>query len=164
MSVQYLPSPIGLLELRADQRKLRALSFAETAGESSPNRITQECAAQLEEYFARKRQEFTVAVLPHGTPFQQAVWSAMAQIPYGRVVTYGQLAAAIGRPTACRAVANAVGKNPLPILLPCHRVVAANGLGGFSAGTDRKRWLLRLKGVETTEKSALSEKFFFTFP
>ena len=79
-------------------------------------------------------------------------------------MTYGELAAAIGQPTACRAVANAVGKNPLLIFIPCHRVVGASGLGGFSAGLEAKRALLTLEGVQISEKSPFSEKFFFTFP
>ena len=164
MSVQYWKSPIGVLQIRADQRKLRSIVLTEAAEESHPNPITEKAICELEEYFSGKRKSFSVAALPHGTPFQLAVWNALARIPYGKVVTYGQLAAAIGHPNACRAAANAVGKNPLLILLPCHRVVASNGLGGFSSGLAAKRSLLTLEGVEIAEKSAFSEKFFFTFP
>lgn len=164
MSVQYWKSPIGVLQIRADQRKLRSIVLTEAAEESHPNPITERAICELEEYFSGKRKSFSVAAKPHGSPFQLAVWSALAAIPYGKVVTYGQLAAAIGHPTACRAAANAVGKNPLLILLPCHRVVASNGLGGFSSGLAAKRSLLTLEGVEIAEKSAFSEKFFFTFP
>lgn len=163
MSVQFCASPVGFLEILADQRKLRAISFADEAGEDAPNEITQRAAAQLAEYFAGKRQEFNIAALPHGTPFQIAVWSALSRLPYGKVATYGQLAAAIGRPSAVRAVANAVGANPLVVLLPCHRIVAADGLGGFTGGLEKKRTLLRLEGVEISEKSAFSENFIFTF-
>ena len=160
---QYLHTPIGVLELHADQRKLRAISLAPQAQEDMPSPITQQVSAQIEEYFAKKRTEFQVFCLANGTPFQQAVWSKMAQIPYGKVATYGALAAAIGQPTAVRAVANAVGQNPFLILWPCHRVVASNGLGGFSAGLDAKRTLLMLEGVEISENTAFSEKFLFTF-
>ena len=98
-----------------------------------------------------------------GTAFQQAVWTALRRIPYGKVTTYGALAAAIGRPTACRAVANAVGKNPVLILLPCHRVVASGGIGGFTGGLHLKRRLLSVESIEIAEKTPFSEKFLFTF-
>ena len=164
MSVQYLASPIGVLRLCADQRKLRQITPVPAAEQDFPDAVTEQAAAELQEYFSGKRTEFTVAALPHGTAFQQKVWSALSRVPYGRVVTYGELAAAIGQPTACRAVANAVGKNPLLIFIPCHRVVGASGLGGFSAGLEAKRALLTLEGVQISEKSPFSEKFFFTFP
>ena len=153
-------SPIGPLEVRAGERGVTHI----LAEEASMQAAVTEAETQLEEYFAGKRTEFSVKLSPEGTPFQKAVWAAMRRIPYGKVVTYGQLAAAIGRPTACRAVANAVGKNPILIVQPCHRVVAANGLGGFSSGVERKRTLLRLEGVEIAENSPFSEKFIFTFP
>ena len=154
MNVQFYASPVGLLEIRADARKLRAVSLVREAGAERPNALTQRTIAQLEEYFAGKRQEFTIAALLHGTPFQRAVWSAVARIPYGWVATYGQLAAAVGRPAAYRAAASAVACNPLLILAPCHRVVGANGLGGFSCGLSVKRALLRLEGVEISDKTA----------
>ena len=160
---QFLQSPIGLLRIDADQRKLRGISLAQEAGEDTPSPATQQVARQIEEYFEKKRTEFNLFCLANGTPFQIAVWSKMAEIPYGKVATYGALAAAIGQPTAVRAVANAVGQNPLLILQPCHRVVAANGLGGFSAGLEAKRALLTLEGVEISENTAFSEKFLFTF-
>ncbi len=160
---QYIATPVGFLEIHADQRKLRSISLADDIGEDMPNPMTQKVVLQLAEYFEKKRTEFNIFFLPQGTPFQIAVWSKMAEIPYGKVVTYGQLAAAIGQPTAVRAVANAVGQNPLLIVLPCHRVVACDGLGGFSAGLEMKRELLRLEGVEISENNAFSEKFFFTF-
>lgn len=165
MALQYLQTPVGILRITADQRKLRGISFCERPGEDErPNTLTQQAAVQIEEYFSGKRKSFTVPAMPHGTPFQLAVWSALTRIPYGKVVTYGQLAAAIGQPKAVRAAANAVGENPFLILFPCHRVVASNGLGGFSAGLSVKRRLLALEGVEIAEKSAFSENFFFTFP
>ena len=125
--------------------------------------LSNEVVKLKQEYFEKKRKEFNIFFIPMGTPFQLQVWSKMAQIPYGKIVTYGQLAAAIGQPTAARAVANAVGENPFLIFLPCHRVVAADGLGGFSAGLEAKRALLRLEGVEISENTAFSEKFLFTF-
>lgn len=154
MSVQYLRGPLGLLRLSAQDGALYEIAPVETAGEESPDTATREAARQLEEYFAGKRKEFTLVLAPQGTAFQKDVWAALARVPYGSVVTYAQLAAA----------ANAVGKNPLLIVLPCHRVVASNGLGGFSAGLDRKRWLLHREQVDFSEKRRFEQKYFFTFP
>ncbi|MBR4308166.1 MAG: methylated-DNA--[Oscillospiraceae bacterium] len=161
--VQYLDSPVGILKLIADQRKLRSVELVERAGENRPNAPTEEAARQLREYFRGERKEFDLFLIYSGTNFERLVWSAMSEIPYGKMVTYGQLAAKIGQPTACRAVANAVGKNPFLILLPCHRVVASHGLGGFSAGLEAKRKLLTLEGIEISESSVFSGKYLFTF-
>lgn len=164
MSVRYLHTPVGVLRLTAAGGKLTGIALTGAAGENEPDAATDRAAAQLLEYFDGKRKEFSLETAPQGTPFQRAVWEKLAEVPFGKVVTYGDLARAIGRPSACRAVANAVGKNPLLIVLPCHRVVAANGLGGFTGGISVKRALLRQERVKISEKSAFSEKFFFTFP
>lgn len=104
-------------------------------------------ARQLEQYFGGKRRHFSVPLAPGGTAFQVSVWTALDDIPYGDTVTYGELAAAVGRPGAFRAVGQANGANPLPIFHPCHRVVAAGGrLGGYGGGLDVKRQLLALEG------------------
>ena len=161
--VQYLDTPIGILKLTADQRKLRSVELVEQAEESCPNAPTENAARQLTEYFRGQRKEFDLFLIYSGTDFERQVWSAMSEIPYGKVVTCGQLAQKIGQPTACCAVANAVEKNPFLILLPCHRVVASTDLGGFSAGLEAKRKLLALEGVEISESSAFLEKYLFTF-
>lgn len=163
MSEQYISSPLGLLKLTASSGKLRSLQLTSEQGTVCPDETTQLAKKELDAYFCGKGKEFTVELAPEGTAFQQAVWAAMAQIPYGKVATYGQLAKAVGRPKACRAVANAVGRNPLLILLPCHRVVSSRGLGGFSAGLPAKRRLLALETIEIKEKTVISEKFLFTF-
>lgn len=160
---EFYDSPIGLLKITADQRKLRGIERVECVEEGCPNFVTEQTRVQLEEYFAGKREEFSLFFLYNGTDFECLIWSKLAEIPYGKVVTYAQLAAAVGQPTACRAVANAVGKNPFLIVLPCHRVVASNGIGGFSAGLGAKRVLLQHEGVEISENSPFSEKFLFTF-
>lgn len=162
--LQYLESPLGLLRLTADETALWEIALVRENGENSPNAVTRKAAAQLTEYFLKKRQEFSLELAPQGTMFQKRVWAALAKIPYGRVVTYGQIAAAIGQPTAVRAAASAVGKNPLPIVLPCHRVVAAKGLGGFAWGLSAKRTLLETEGAEIPKKSVFSENSLFTFP
>ena len=104
-------------------------------------------AAQLEEYFAGKRADFDVDLHVAATDFQVDVWSALMTVPYGQVVTYQDIARAVGRPRAFRAVGNANGKNPFPVIVPCHRIVASNGLGGYAGGLSVKRALLALEGV-----------------
>lgn len=107
-----------------------------------------EAAAQLAAYFVGERTSFDLDLAMVGTPFQGRVWSALREIPYGETVSYGDLAEAIGRPGASRAVGLANGKNPIGIIVPCHRVIGANGsMTGYGGGLDRKRWLLALEGA-----------------
>lgn len=147
MAQQFLFSPIGLLRLTATETALTSVALARTLGRNQPNSVTEEAARQLTEYFAQKREEFTIALAPEGTEFRLRVWRELAKIPYGKTVTYGQLAAAIGQPKAARAVGTAVGRNPLLILLPCHRVLGAGSIGGFTGGLDIKRQLLTLEHI-----------------
>ncbi len=105
-------------------------------------------AAQLGEYFSGARTSFSLPLAPRGTAFQLAVWKALADIPYGETITYGELAQRVGRPAAFRAVGQANGANPIPIVYPCHRVVAAGcRLGGYGGGLETKRRLLAMEGV-----------------
>ena len=102
---------------------------------------------QLEEYFSGRRRIFDLALAPRGTPFQKAVWQELMRIPYGETRSYGQIAAALGRAGASRAVGAANGRNPIPIIVPCHRVIGADGsLTGFGGGLEAKRWLLQHEG------------------
>ena len=104
--------------------------------------------AQLEEYFAGGRTEFDVPLAPQGTAFQQAVWMLLRDIEFGSTTTYGELAARLGRPSASRAVGAAVGRNPIGLIVPCHRVIGASGaLTGYAGGIERKTWLLTHEGV-----------------
>lgn len=108
----------------------------------------QEACRQLEEYFAGRRREFSVPLAPEGTRFQRRVWDELARIPYGETISYRELARRSGNPKASRAVGGANGRNPLPVIIPCHRVIAADGsLGGYSSGLERKRELLALEGA-----------------
>ncbi len=118
-------------------------------GHRAPQTPAERRAAQeLEQYLAGRRTAFTVPVRPHGTAFDHRVWDVVARIPYGETVTYGEVASAIGNPKAARAVGSANGRNPIPIIVPCHRVVAAGGrLGGYGGGLPLKR---RLLDLETT--------------
>jgi methylated-DNA-[protein]-cysteine S-methyltransferase len=147
-----IDTPIGRLLLAGDDVALTHLclpgstSLGGTRGTvPAPLRLA---AAQLEEYFSGNRKTFSVPLAPQGSAFQLGVWKALADIPYGETVTYGDLAARVGRPGASRAVGQANGANPLPIVYPCHRVVAAGEhLGGYGGGLDVKRRLLALEGA-----------------
>lgn len=115
-------------------------------GEQRETPLILEARRQLEEYFALERHQFSLPLCPAGTPFQQKVWAALRQIPYGTTVSYKELAIAIGNEKACRAVGMANHRNPIGIIVPCHRVVGANGdLTGYAAGLSRKRQLLELE-------------------
>ena len=141
-------SPIGVVRLtEADGFIIRIeLTDAADAVHTSPTPLLHESAQQILAFLDGKRQLLDFPIRMVGTPFQQRVWHALQQIPYGTTRTYGEIAAAIGNPRASRAVGMACNKNPLPFIVPCHRVVGANGnLTGFAYGTDAKRWLLELE-------------------
>lgn len=148
-----IDSPVGPLTLVGTGDALSGLYMsrqrhrppAETFGPSDPAPFT-EATRQLRDYFAGQRTEFDLPLAPHGTEFQLRVWKALQQIPYGRTLSYGELATEIGRPSAARAVGLANGRNPISIIVPCHRVVGATGdLTGYGGGLDRKRQLLNLE-------------------
>ena len=146
-AVRLLPSPIGLLRLSGTDAALREVRLIEAPEpEVCPERLDR-TAAELGEYFAGHRTTFTVTPAPEGTAFQCAVWRELATVPYGQTLTYGELAARVGNPRAARAVGQAVGANPCLIVIPCHRVLASNGLGGFGCGIERKKTLLTIEGV-----------------
>lgn len=152
--VTTMNSPVGELRLIASDRGLRAILWgAEDAARIASIDVADlvegttpllECAVtQLEEYFAGTRRDFDLPLDPHGTPFQQSAWMVLRTIPYGRTISYGQQALQLGDPNKARAVGAANGKNPLSIVVPCHRVIGSGGqLTGFAAGLDVKSWLL----------------------
>ncbi len=148
MAVQYLQTPVGLLRIRADETAVTEVQLADARTGEAPNAVTALAAARLSAYFSGEVRCFDLPLAPEGTAFQRRVWQALQETGWGEVTTYGALAARIGQPGAARAVGQAVGRNPILILIPCHRVLAAAGLGGFSAGLWRKRTLLRLEGRE----------------
>lgn len=158
MSIYYttIDSPIGPLLLAASDEGLHAVEFHEARhpvrrGEDwreGDHPGLRRAEQQLREYFAGDRRSFDLPLAPRGTPFQREVWQALATIPYGKTRSYGQLAATLGRASASRAVGAANGRNPLPIVLPCHRVIGANGsLTGFGGGLPAKQFLLTLEGA-----------------
>ena len=146
-------APIGFLQLTATDTalcELRLIPAPDVPPETAPNAVTAETIAQLQAYFTGRLQRFTVPLADHGTPFQKAVWQALREIPYGKTLSYGALAAHLGCPGAARAVGNAVGQNPILILTPCHRIIRADGsIGGFSAGLAAKHVLHRIEGIRT---------------
>lgn len=137
--------PAGPLTLVERDGALAELHFGTDDGtEASP--LLLRARTELEEYFAGRRREFDLPLAPHGTPFQQRVWQALRAIPYGSTCTYGELASAVGNPRASRAVGMANHRNPLPILIPCHRVIGASGaLTGYAGGLEWKRRLLAIE-------------------
>ncbi|HEY1445372.1 MAG TPA: methylated-DNA--[protein]-cysteine S-methyltransferase [Acidimicrobiales bacterium] len=109
--------------------------------------VLKETASQLDEYFAGERTGFDVPMELDGTDFQREVWTELTRIPYGETISYGELARRVGRPSAPRAVGQANGRNPIPVIVPCHRVLASNGIGGYGGGLKVKRQLLAVEGV-----------------
>jgi len=156
-SYTYVDSPIGRLLLSCDGECLTGVYM--DVPSKSPREMqgwVQDANAaplpatvrQLSEYFAGTRREFDLPLRLDGTPFQQRVWQSLTEIPYGETWSYGELAKRIGNPNASRAVGLANGSNPIAILVPCHRVIGADGsLTGYGGGLDRKRWLLAHEGV-----------------
>ena len=153
---KIIDSPAGSLIVAADEQAVREIRFAGTVRERPPPDERLETGAaetlldraerELKEYFAGSRRDFTFPIAPAGTPFQQEVWSALRTIPYGETRTYGQIAASVGRPRACRAVGMANNRNPIAIVVPCHRVVGSSGaLTGYAGGLDAKALLLRIE-------------------
>ena len=147
MYERLIDSPVGLLTLRAEDGALTAILFGDQrTGLPGSNQILDQAEAELKEYFAGERKEFTVPVRLMGTDFQKKVWAALAEIPYGGTATYGEIAARIGSPKACRAVGTANHHNPVPIIVPCHRVIGAGGsLTGYGGGLEVKAYLLTLE-------------------
>jgi methylated-DNA-[protein]-cysteine S-methyltransferase len=141
-------TPIGTLWLGGDENGLHTISFERMPHVVCPPGIAREGRAQLRAYFAGELERFELPLAPRGTDFQRRVWAAVAAIPYGTTATYSEVAAAIGRASACRAVGAANGRNPLPIVVPCHRVVGAAGaLTGYGGGLEPKRALLDLEAA-----------------
>lgn len=140
-------SLIGWLDVRAEKDGIHSvsLSSAEPLGIMN-DPLAEKCIAELQEYFAGLRTIFDLPLAPLGTPFQMEVWRAAQAIPYGETRSYAELAAMIGRPSAARAVGNALKRNPIAILIPCHRIVPSNGsLGGYAWGKEKKEVLLALE-------------------
>lgn len=145
---RIITTPIGEMIAIANEKALVYLDFIdeETQDERSNHILLIRLEDELGEYFAQKRQLFTLPLSPNGTIFQKAVWETLLKIPYGSTLSYADEAKMFGNPKATRAVASANAKNPISILIPCHRVIASNGkIGGYSGGLWRKEFLLSLE-------------------
>ena len=159
MYYQWIDSPLGPILMTANARSLTGLYLqgqkyfpqqTEAWHEAGDVEPLIQAQTQLAEYFAHERQDFDLPLEPEGTDFQKQVWQHLRQIPFGETISYGTLAEMTGNPTASRAVGAANGRNPISIIVPCHRVIAANGkLTGYAGGIDRKQWLLHHERGET---------------
>jgi methylated-DNA-[protein]-cysteine S-methyltransferase len=152
-----IDSPIGRIALISDESHLKALTFSSDQVEESENlpEILLKTAHQLEEYFAGTRFVFDLDLDPDGTGFQKSVWQRLLQVPYGATKSYREIAIELGSILNTRAVGTANGKNPIPIIVPCHRIIGHDGkMVGYAGGIERKKWLL-LHEAEHTKKDLL---------
>lgn len=157
-AVAWLRSPLGPLRLESDGRALTGLHFDHgvARGADRPDAIIEQAARELREYFDGARRDFTVPLAPDGSAFQQLVWRELQAIPFGRTVSYSHIAAAIGQRDAARAVGLANNRNPIALIIPCHRVIGADGtLVGYGGGLAAKRWLLDHEGALPPEQGRL---------
>ena len=158
-----MDSPLGTLKLSMAGGELTGLDFTETSVKEQIPDVLLDCAFQLRAYFNGELKQFSIPLNLAGTPLQQQVWHLLTEIPYGETVTYGSLAARLGMRNGARAVGLANGANPLPVVIPCHRVIGAGGrLTGYGGGLWRKEWLLRMEAAhlpftgESNRQSAFS--------
>ena len=167
MNFVYLETPIGTLLIAGNAAAVHRITFPQHGCAAKPEPEWQElqggavgdAARQLGEYFAGKRFEFDLPLAPVGTAFQRTVWRQLQQIPYGETISYGELARRVGNPKASRAVGSANGANPLPIVIPCHRVIAGDGtLGGFGGGLPTKQALLALEVRASVAQTAVASR------
>ena len=143
--ITYYESPLGPVKIQASHDAVTSVVLCDKRESDScgDSPILQECVRQLDEYFNGKRKDFDLPIKQQGTAFQQNVWNVLADIPFGKTVSYGDVAKKLNAPKASRAVGAANGKNKVWIIIPCHRVIGANGtLTGYAGGLDRKKWLL----------------------
>lgn len=147
MNQQYITTPLGLMRISASELGLTEVQFINAADQdvaANPSAITEQAATQLTAYFAGQLQQFDLPLAASGTEFQQQVWQQLTTIPFATTCSYAAIAQQIERPKAMRAVGAANGRNPLAIIVPCHRVIGASGkLTGYAGGLDKKAWLLK---------------------
>lgn len=146
METAFITTPIGTLELKGSEAGLASVLFIDDASEKATAVIPKSLIAattQLNEYFAGNRNSFDLTLAPEGTDFQNRVWNELQKIQFGKTETYQKMANRLGDPKVIRAAASANGKNPIPIIIPCHRVIGTDGsLTGYASGLHRKKWLL----------------------
>lgn len=146
----YIKTPLGLVEFKASKKGITQLIFCgDKKADVNANEITDCCKQQLIEYFQGQRKAFDVPLDPQGTDFQKLVWQNLLKIPFGKTNTYLDIAKMVNRPKGSQAVGGANGRNPISIIVPCHRVIGTNGtLTGYAGGIERKLWLLDHEGIE----------------
>jgi len=150
VQIVYYSSPIGILELRSTSETITSVLFTDISGESPESPVLTSAVSQLDEYFAKKRTTFDLPLAPEGTDFQKRVWSELVKIPLGETTTYLKMAKRLGDERVIRAAASANGKNPIAIIIPCHRVIGSDGkLTGYAGGLWRKEWLLKHEGASS---------------
>ena len=152
MDRAVLTTPLGNLEIVGNHKGITAVTFVDQPATATlpiaPS--LSEAKKQLQEYFDKKRQAFDLVLTPNGTVFQKRVWNELVQVPYGQTVSYMEIAKRLGDPKVIRAAANANGKNPIAIIIPCHRIIGSDGsLTGYAGGLDRKKRLLDLESNYT---------------
>ncbi|MBD3585617.1 methylated-DNA--[protein]-cysteine S-methyltransferase [Salinimonas sp. HHU 13199] len=148
MFQQTLTTPCGPLIISAGNRGITSVTFAEPEHDDHPGELTRQACRELSQYLAGEPVQFTVPLEVTGTPFQQRVWQALTAVPHGQTRTYGGIATMLNNPKAVRAVGAANGKNPVAIIVPCHRIIGANKkLTGYAGGLWRKQFLLELEGI-----------------
>ena len=144
MFSQFIDSPLGLVRISATSDGISEVLFTDRSGDNTPSSLTELAAQQLQAYFAGSLQHFSLPLAASGTAFQQQVWQALCTVPFGVTCSYADIAQRIGNNKAVRAVGAANGRNPIAIIVPCHRVIGANGtLTGYAGGLDKKAWLLK---------------------
>ena len=149
--IDYLQTPIGSLEIKATQEGIKSVYFVDVTEETRPGKLTDLAKQQLKAYINGTLTAFNLPLSPDGTDFQCKVWAQLSRIPYGETCSYSHIANQLKNPKAVRAVGAANGKNPISIIVPCHRVVGANGtLTGYAGGLARKSWLLNLENPQST--------------
>lgn len=142
--IDNFDTPLGRMEITANDVAITSIHFVDCPQQTQVNGVTALAKQQLQEYFAGHRQRFDLPLEAAGTEFQKSVWRALRTIEFGQTCSYSDIAQIIKKPTAMRAVGSANGKNPMTIVVPCHRIIGANGsLTGYASGVDRKAWLLK---------------------
>jgi methylated-DNA-[protein]-cysteine S-methyltransferase len=149
MNIEFIDTPIGTLEISASNLGLVKVSFSTFKKKTiGGNEVTRCCKKQLQEYFDGKRKQFNLPLDQHGTDFQKSVWSRLLEIPFGQSASYRDIAEMINNPKSVRAVGAANAKNPIGLIVPCHRVIGSNqALTGYAGGLERKAWLLEHEGI-----------------
>ena len=146
LAISVVPTPVGAIQIFADDIGVCAIEFTDKPKSEKPNEISDLCAQQIKQYLNGERKIFDVPLNAQGTDFQKNVWQALTEVPYGEISTYLSISKKVGNPLASRAVGMANGKNPISIIVPCHRIIGSNGkLTGYAGGLARKTFLLELE-------------------